>query len=160
MRPLSVSSPLLTKQGCGGGRLWVYWNQDFEALRKDEECTYGILKSRFRLLRDLSDIEAAFKICCILHNMILVYDGRTLNDWENNVDWKQIDPDLANAKLDVAESNLRPTEGILSQIVRVNYLTLLKMRTTSMKFVQFGVNHCHIIRDHLITSFARCGMKE
>ena len=52
-----------------------------ESLRKDVECTFGILKGRFRILKTgipLHGIEAADNIwltCCALHNFILEQDG-------------------------------------------------------------------------------------
>jgi hypothetical protein len=52
-----------------------------ESLRKDVECTFGILKGRFRILKTgipLHGIEATDKIwltCCALHNFLLEEDG-------------------------------------------------------------------------------------
>ena len=52
-----------------------------ESLRKDVECTFGILKGRFRILKSgvrLHGIEAIDRVwmtCCALHNMLLEYDG-------------------------------------------------------------------------------------
>ena len=53
-----------------------------ESVRKDVECTFGILKQRFRYLRNKIQhhsvfiIEAAMKTCCMLHNMLLHFDGK------------------------------------------------------------------------------------
>ncbi len=50
-------------------------------MRKDVECTFGILKGRFRVLKTgirLHKIEAVDKIwltCCALHNLLLEADG-------------------------------------------------------------------------------------
>ena len=52
-----------------------------ESIRKDVECTFGILKGRFRILKSgipLHGIEATDKIfltCCALHNFLLLEDG-------------------------------------------------------------------------------------
>jgi hypothetical protein len=52
-----------------------------ESLRKDVECTFGILKGRFRVLKAgvrLHGIEAVDKLwltCCAMHNMFLEADG-------------------------------------------------------------------------------------
>lgn len=80
------------------------WSEWLESMRKDVECTFGILKGRFRILKTgirLHGVEAADKIrltCCALHNMLLIADG--LNErWEEGVDsdWQgelgQHDPD-------------------------------------------------------------------
>jgi hypothetical protein len=63
--------------------LFAEW---LESVRKDVECTFGILKARFRYLRNkvqhhsMDIIEGAMKVCCMIHNMILVYDGESLTD--------------------------------------------------------------------------------
>lgn len=52
-----------------------------ESMRKDVECTFGILKGRWRVLKAgirLHDTDPADKIwltCCALHNMLLEVDG-------------------------------------------------------------------------------------
>jgi DDE superfamily endonuclease len=52
-----------------------------ESLRKDVECTFGILKGRWRILKTdvrLHGVEAAHKIfstCCAPHNWLLEEDG-------------------------------------------------------------------------------------
>ena len=52
-----------------------------ESMRKDVECTFGILKSRFAVLKrgiTLHGIELTNKIwltCCVLHNFLLDEDG-------------------------------------------------------------------------------------
>ena len=51
------------------------------AMFKDVECTFGIMKGRFRILKlpfqfnDAAKIDAIFKTCCVLHNMLLFHDG-------------------------------------------------------------------------------------
>ena len=50
-------------------------------MRKDVECTFGILKKRFQILQkgvqahDLEDADRVWKTCCALHNMLLEADG-------------------------------------------------------------------------------------
>ncbi len=62
------------------------WSTQMETVRKDVECTFGILKKRFMFLktpirlRDPKQIENAFMTCCVLHNLLLEYDGR--DDWQ------------------------------------------------------------------------------
>lgn len=75
----------------------VYFSEYLESVRKDVECTFGILKARFRILRtgieyhDMATVENIFKACCILHNMILRYDIPQKHEWED-VNWEQVDP--------------------------------------------------------------------
>jgi hypothetical protein len=71
---------------------WAEW---LESMRKDVECTFGILKGRFRVLKTgvrIHGIEATDKIwltCCALHNFLLEEDGLD-KEWENGVrsDWE------------------------------------------------------------------------
>jgi hypothetical protein len=64
-------------------------------MRKDVECTFGILKGRWRILKAgirLQGLDAAdmvWKTCCALHNYLLEIDGYdtlwnngTHSDWE------------------------------------------------------------------------------
>lgn len=59
----------------------VRWSQWMESMRKDVECTFGILKKRWTILDkgiEASIIENADKVwltCCALHNMLLEIDG-------------------------------------------------------------------------------------
>ena len=68
------------------------------SIRKDVECFFAILKARFRCLQNLIcllykiDIDNMFVTCCILHNMILEYDGLD-RLWEEDVNWSKINPD-------------------------------------------------------------------
>jgi hypothetical protein len=54
-----------------------YFNTNLESIRKDVECTFGILKKRWRILdyglqyRNMHKCEKLFWVCCILHNMLL-----------------------------------------------------------------------------------------
>jgi hypothetical protein len=60
----------------------VLFSEWLESVRKDVECTFGILKQRFRYLRNKIQhhsvfiIQAAMKTCCMLHNMLLHFDGK------------------------------------------------------------------------------------
>jgi hypothetical protein len=69
------------------------WSRWVESVRKDVECTFGILKGRFRilkmpvLLQSKDDIDNVFWTCCVLHNIILRSDNRT-RLWEEGVDWE------------------------------------------------------------------------
>ena len=75
-------------------RLWSEW---LESTKKDVECTFGSLKSRWRFLRngivlqDQNSIDNVFFTCCILHNMILECDGLDCR-WEKEVDWETLNP--------------------------------------------------------------------
>jgi Plant transposon protein len=57
------------------------WSEFAESVRKDVECSFGILKKRFQILKNAitwhskSDIDNAVFSCVILHNMLHEYDG-------------------------------------------------------------------------------------
>jgi hypothetical protein len=59
----------------------VGWGQWLESMRKDVECTFGILKGRWRILkfgRQLHGVDATDKVwltCCALHSMLIDVDG-------------------------------------------------------------------------------------
>ena len=61
-----------------------------ESMRKDVECTFGILKGRWRILKSgirVHGIETADQIwltCCALHNWLLTEDGLN-KQWEDGV---------------------------------------------------------------------------
>ena len=58
------------------------WSKALESLRKDIECVFGILKLRFKILKhpirmhSPEAIHKMFVTCCVLHNLLLDYDGR------------------------------------------------------------------------------------
>ena len=68
----------------------IRWSQWMESIRKDVECTFGILKGRWRILKTgirLFGVESADKIwmtCCALHNWLLEVDGLD-EKWESGV---------------------------------------------------------------------------
>jgi hypothetical protein len=57
------------------------FSAQMEAVRKDVECFFGILKIRFRYIDGkieitlFEDIDNVMYTCCILHNMLLKHDG-------------------------------------------------------------------------------------
>jgi hypothetical protein len=83
----------------------VRWSEFLESIRKDVECTFGILKKRFRILRNgitygsLEDINNIVKTCAMLHNMLLAYDNMLTFEWESNADWGDDDPDMNDLEI-------------------------------------------------------------
>jgi hypothetical protein len=59
----------------------IRWSKWLESMRKDVECTFGILKGRWRILKSgirLEGVDAVDKVwllCCALHNWLLEIDG-------------------------------------------------------------------------------------
>jgi hypothetical protein len=73
--------------------LEMLWSARLESVRKDVECTFGILKGRFRILSGTvlfklqSNVDNVFVACCILHNMNLIEDERHVA-WKNPENWE------------------------------------------------------------------------
>ncbi len=67
--PFTLDEPCHTESG--------YFLSNLESVRKDVECTFGILKKRWRILniglayRDIGDCEKILWACCCLHNFLL-----------------------------------------------------------------------------------------
>jgi len=59
----------------------IRWSKWLESMWKDVECTFGILKGRWHILKSgirLEGVDAVDKIwrsCCALHNWLLEIDG-------------------------------------------------------------------------------------
>ena len=62
-----------------------------ELVRKDVECCFGSLKKRFKCLKAWSElhslgyIDNQFVVCCMIHNMLLKYNGYEDEDYEPDV---------------------------------------------------------------------------
>ena len=68
----------------------ICFSEWLESMRKDVECTFGILKGRWRILKTgirihgLTEADRIWKTCCALHNWLLEIDG--LDDkWDEGV---------------------------------------------------------------------------
>eukprot|EP00979_Chaetoceros_neogracilis_P013687 scaffold4001_cov141-Chaetoceros_neogracile.AAC.1 len=68
----------------------IRWSQWLESMRKDVECTFGILKKRWTILskgiqaKKIQNADMVWKTCCALHNMLLEIDG--LDElWQDSV---------------------------------------------------------------------------
>ena len=65
-----------------------------ESMRKDVECTFGIMKGRWRILKTgirlhgTNKADRTWKTCCALHNMLLEVDGlddQWTSEWEGGL---------------------------------------------------------------------------
>ena len=74
----------------------IRFSEWLESMRKDVECTFGIMKGRFCLLRygvrfqSIVLCDQLWLTCCALHNMLLFVDGLDKN-WDEGVksSWEQ-----------------------------------------------------------------------
>ena len=57
------------------------WSEWLESMRKDVECTFGIMKGRFRILKagirmhGVNSTDKIWLTCCALHNLLIDVDG-------------------------------------------------------------------------------------
>ena len=86
-----------------------FWGGTCESIRKDSERVFGVNKKRFRILRlpfllhRARDIDTIMKVCVILHNMLLQYDGLdTIGDEDSDY----IRRDDAEVEIDYTFGNL------------------------------------------------------
>lgn len=67
------------------------WSTRLESVRKDIECVFGRAKGRWRLFKTgilfstREKIDNAWFTACIIHNMLLRFDG--LDKLEKDMDW-------------------------------------------------------------------------
>lgn len=72
----------------------LMWSTRLESVRKDIECTFGILKVRFRILsgnvlfQKQKYVDNVFVASCIIHNMNLEEDELDLQ-WKNPANWER-----------------------------------------------------------------------
>jgi len=77
-----------------------------ESVRKDSECTFGIMNRRHRVLKvpmlsTLSQLDLIFRTCGILHNMLLQFNvldtiGEGEEDWEHIIDLADLQLQMNN----------------------------------------------------------------
>ena len=94
----------------------VMFAEWLESMSKTIECTFGILKGRFHILKNAislkfeDDIEALFRTCAILHNILLQVDGFL------NPDWLTVDPNVEEPEEDPeATQPMEQTQDIRDQ---------------------------------------------
>ena len=104
----------------------IRWSKWLESMRKDVECTFGILKGRWRILKSgvriygVDSVDHIWFTCCALHNWLLEVDGLThkwvggvqiiTSDWDGEMgyaDYDGVRVDVPNA-LARLSTNLDP----------------------------------------------------
>lgn len=69
----------------------IRFSEWLESMRKDVECTFGILKGRFPVLRygvrlqSIEKCDQLYVTCCALHNRLLFIDGLD-KGWKDGVE--------------------------------------------------------------------------
>jgi hypothetical protein len=128
----------------------IRWSQWLESMRKDVECTFGILKGRWRILKAGVYLQSAIGIdrvwftCCALHNWLLEVDGLDKR-WESGVasDWEgelgeHDEEDVPNAIQNLTNDMSGMSFG---NDVDVNLGLMITTRVTRL---------CHMIQPYLM----------
>ena len=92
----SILTPPFKSTCCRAEKRFSEW---LESIRKDIECTFGMLKQRFRMLKagtrvhNINLIDNVFVTCCASHNRLLEIDGMDV-PCENSVSCEHLDHDF------------------------------------------------------------------
>ena len=164
-------SYLINPFGARSDMAEVYWSEWLESVRKDVECTFGVLKARFRILRNGMRfhkkiiVDAVMITCCILHNMLLHCDGLDMSQWDNDEDWENIDPnageeedieDISNTAVEVTdtsshtENNPATLFATLGTLIPDNNSAI----TTPAEVIQRDMSNHRMKRRRLVRHFA------
>jgi hypothetical protein len=140
------------------GHKEVHWSEFIESVRKDVECTFGILKSRFRILRNglQYDREVStniVKTCAILHNMLLAYDGLDEFKWNKTGEWEGEDPDMSDETIYFHEPTLMDDDN--EHVIPVHRFIPVRNDTTAVgrRFRSNNRNDYSIIHECLVSHF-------
>lgn len=123
-----------------------------ESIRKDSECTFGIAKKRFRILRlpflvsTMEGIDSVMRVCAILHNMLLQYDDLAsvgqfdedyivVEDLENLLMYPVEVDNLADdvLELDIRENDSRVQRGTWQQLAATDSRCVIRLGTDRMQ---------------------------
>ena len=85
---------------------FIRFSEWLESMQKDAECTFGILKGRFTILKtgvrmqSLKKVDQLFRTCCAIHNCLLFVDGLD-KGWEDGVQsyWEQQEKNIKSFPL-------------------------------------------------------------
>ena len=135
----------------------ILWSEMLESVRKDIECTFGVLKQRFRILRNgitlqtEAAIEALVKTCCIINNMLLIHDG-LYDRWEDNINWEKLSPDFNDEQ--VQDESLYTDAAVVEPNMRtfINEIAKQNIRRGTSFVANYTPQH-QILRDALIVSY-------
>ena len=103
----SVTVPPITKTVYYNETRWSEW---MESMRKDVECTFGIMKGRFCILKSgirLHGVDIADNIwmtCCALHNHLLEIDGLS-SEWQGELGLFDFDDNMDEVPFSIKRLN-------------------------------------------------------
>ena len=143
-------------------RKQTYWSEWLESVRKDVECAFSAIKTRFRFLWQMifyhsyDTIQHAFHTACILHNMILIHDGLDISQWNLRRRWKlSVDEDSEEEEEEAKEEEIiREDEAhVLDIEVNEKARNLSSIVVCQGTTVRYRILDYVLRRNHLIDSF-------
>ena len=130
----------------------IRFSEWLESIRKDVECTFGIMKGRFAILRyglrfqSIVKCDQMWLTCCALHNLLLDYDGLDSN-WDNGNNMNGIEMPFAITRLNQPTSHpvdSNSNDGIVPE----------KLLSTLCK--KYTRNNYRIVKDMPLELFKKC----
>ena len=130
----------------------IRFSEWLESMRKDVECTFGILKQRFSVLRNgirlssIKHVDQVWLTCCALHNKLLIIDGLHEN-WNNSLP-QNSNESFATTRLNrsmnnITYSNVKSTCPTLFDDFTINGKRIVSKMPLSL-FRQCLINHFDI----------------
>ena len=105
-------------------------------------------------MQSQQELDNVFFTCCILHNILIEYNGYD-SQWEDNIDWQNTHPDDEfDEEYDIFQlQNERAQERFVNESVDVNNLTIQDAMEVEVE------PDFHSLRSKLITHFSQAKLK-
>jgi hypothetical protein len=140
----------------------VKWSEWLESCRKDVECTFGIIKARWRWLRSpilfksMDLIGDAMRTACIFHNVLLTWDHLETDYTRTEAYWNNLEPDLMDRYALIEPENQDVVGSFNQPAVRetaLNFFTLNRYKHLLRGGKTYGRYQHHALQTDLITHF-------
>jgi hypothetical protein len=118
----------------------ICWSKWLESMQKDGECTFGILKGRWRILKlgiriqGVDVVDNIWLTCCVMHNWLLEIDGL-------NAEWSEVSMPVSDWEGDLGDCDFEGINVIVPWS-RARLSRRLEPRTLDLSGMGPGVNVC------------------
>ena len=139
----------------------IRFSEWLESMRKQVECTFGIMKQRFSMLRhgirlsSIKNCDLTWITCCALHNMLLFHDGFDTNwnstDFESSLNGVSHNNPPADSSFAMNRLNREMTGNISTSNTRVNPQSFHKYTVDGKRVV--SKMPLNLFRDCLVRHF-------
>ena len=113
----------------------IRFSEWIESMRKDIECTFGILKHRFAILKNgirlgsISQCDQVWRTCCALHNRLIFIDELD-KGWENGIPVHNEDETNTEVPFAIDRLTKHPTGN--NEARRIDYPVIFLINTQRM----------------------------